>query len=78
MNAAFRGQCSDAPLQTGRVGFEVAVPNPKLKLLDRLREALRLRHYSIQTERALAGRGKAWNSPANKGDFAIHTGYTPG
>jgi hypothetical protein len=26
------------------------VPNPKLKLLDQMREVLRLRHYSIRTE----------------------------
>jgi hypothetical protein len=32
--------------QTGRVGFEAMVPNPKLKV----REVLRLRHYSIRTE----------------------------
>ena len=31
-------------------GFEAVVPNPKLKLLDQMREVLRLRHYSIRTE----------------------------
>lgn len=29
---------------------ELITPNPKLKLLDQLREVLRLRHYSIRTE----------------------------
>jgi hypothetical protein len=27
------------------------MPNPKLKLLEQVREVLRLRHYSIRTER---------------------------
>jgi integron integrase len=31
-------------------GFHVVVPNPKLKLLDQMREVMRLRHYSIRTE----------------------------
>jgi integron integrase len=33
-----------------RRGFEAVVPNPKLKLLDQVREVMRLRHYSIRTE----------------------------
>jgi len=33
-------------------GFEAVVPNPKLKLLDQVREVMRLRHYSIRTERS--------------------------
>jgi hypothetical protein len=37
-------------LQSGRVGYDLVVPNPKLKLLDQVREVLRLRHYSIRTE----------------------------
>ena len=32
-------------------GFEAVIPNPKLKLLEQVREVLRLRHYSIRTER---------------------------
>ena len=28
------------------------IPNPKLKLLDQVREVLRLKHYSIHTERS--------------------------
>lgn len=28
------------------------LPNPKLKLMDQLREVLRLKHYSIRTERS--------------------------
>jgi hypothetical protein len=38
--------------QQGRVGFDKLVPNPKLKLLDQVREVLRLRHYSIRTEQS--------------------------
>jgi hypothetical protein len=39
---------------TGRgaapVGPELIIPNPKLKLLEQVREVMRLRHYSIRTE----------------------------
>jgi integron integrase len=30
---------------------ETVVPNPKLKLLDQIREVMRLKHYSLRTER---------------------------
>ena len=30
-------------------GKELIVPNPKLKLLDQVREVMRLKHYSIRT-----------------------------
>ena len=30
---------------------ETVVPNPKLKLLDQMSEVMRLKHYSIRTER---------------------------
>jgi hypothetical protein len=32
------------------VRIELIVPNPKLKLLEQVREVMRLRHYSIRTE----------------------------
>ena len=43
--------------QKGLHGSGVAVlgkviPNPKLKLLDQVREVMRLKHYSIRTERS--------------------------
>jgi hypothetical protein len=38
--------------QPGRVGFDAVIPNPKLKLLEQVREVLRLRHYSIRTEQS--------------------------
>jgi len=33
------------------VAYETVVPNPQLKLLDQVREVMRLKHYSIRTER---------------------------
>jgi len=33
-------------------GWEKVIPNPKLKLLDQVREVMRIRHYSIRTERS--------------------------
>ena len=35
-----------------RRGFEAVVPNPKLKLMDQVREVMRLKHYAIRTETA--------------------------
>src|SRR5712691_11091490 len=32
------------------VGMELVIPNPKLKLLEQVKEVMRLRHYSIRTE----------------------------
>ena len=32
-------------------GSDLIIPNPKLKLLDQVREVMRLKHYSIRTER---------------------------
>ena len=32
--------------------FESVIPNPRRKLLDPLREVMRLKHYSIRTETA--------------------------
>ena len=33
---------------------DTVVPNPKLKLLDQIREVMRLKHYSIRTEQTYA------------------------
>jgi integron integrase len=41
-------------LPTNPVAFESVIPNPKLKLLDQIREVMRLKHYSIRTERSYA------------------------
>ena len=35
----------------GLGGAELIIPNPKLKLLDQVREVMRLKHYSLRTER---------------------------
>ena len=35
----------------GGVGYDLIISNPKLKLLDQGREVMRLKHYSIRTER---------------------------
>jgi Phage integrase, N-terminal SAM-like domain len=36
----------------GRRSALLITPNPKLKLLDQVREVMRLKHYSIHTERS--------------------------
>ena len=33
------------------VRYESVIPNPNLRLLDQIREVMRLKHYSIRTER---------------------------
>ena len=33
-------------------GSELVIPNPKLKLMDQVREVMRLKHYSLRTERS--------------------------
>ena len=35
----------------GGMGSDLIVPNPKLKLLDQVREVMRLKHYSTRTSR---------------------------
>jgi hypothetical protein len=39
------------PAASGWVARDLITPNPKLKLMDQVREVMRLRHYSIRTER---------------------------
>ena len=33
-------------------GWELVIPNPKLKLMGQVREVLRVKHYAIRTEQA--------------------------
>jgi len=44
------------PFTEGSLGSqrvpERIIPNPKLKLLEQVREVMRLKHYSLRTERA--------------------------
>jgi site-specific recombinase XerD len=51
MQRPYRRQGKLAPACPEPHGFEAVIPNPKLKLLDQVREVMRLRHYSIRTER---------------------------
>jgi len=41
-----------APRRGSAKGWELLVPNPKLKLMDQVREVLRIKHYAIRTEQA--------------------------
>ena len=40
-----------APVCGGMRRSDLITPNPKLKLLDQVREVMRLKHYSLSTER---------------------------
>ena len=66
MTRPYRRQGSTEQSEHGKdaagQGFEAVVPNPKIKLMDQVREALRLRHYSIRTERCYCD----WIKPVHK------------
>ncbi len=38
-----------APGSRPTKGWELVIPNPKLKLIDQVREVLRVKHYAIRT-----------------------------
>ena len=44
--------CQGREWGSGGKVYGQVVPNPKLKLLDQVREVMRLKHYSIRTERS--------------------------
>lgn len=52
------GRQSDQPIPVEckpkeiSAGQELVIPNPKLKLMDQVREVLRVKHYAIRTERS--------------------------
>ena len=50
------GQAAQFMQSAGRVasvkGLELVIPNPKLKLMDQVREVMRVKHYAIRTEQA--------------------------
>jgi Phage integrase, N-terminal SAM-like domain len=50
----YRGQAkrTGATGHTAPKGPELVIPNPKLKLMDQVREVLRVKHYAIRTEQA--------------------------
>ena len=45
------GERSQGQVSQPTVAYETVIPNPKLKLLDPVRDVMRLGHYSIRTER---------------------------
>jgi integron integrase len=47
-----RGAAGGEARYGGALRWDRIVPNPKLKLLDQIREVMRLKHYSIRTERS--------------------------
>ena len=47
-----RRQSEMASTRRSGAGRERVIPNPKLKLLDQVREVMRLKHYSLRTERS--------------------------
>ena len=40
------------PGRGGGRGSELVLPNPKLRLMDQVREVLRVKHHAIRTEQA--------------------------
>jgi hypothetical protein len=51
MENAQSHQCQNGPQGQPVSGdFEAVIPNPKLRLMDQVREVLRLKHYAIRTE----------------------------
>lgn len=50
MSKFWAGQGRKESSHSGRVLGKI-IPNPKLKLLDQVREVMRLKHYSLRTER---------------------------
>jgi hypothetical protein len=54
MTRDWKGQGQRSGKSDGVAGGKVLgliIPNPKLKLLDQVREVMRLKHYSLSTER---------------------------
>jgi integrase len=51
MSKAWTGQGQKGSPGSGERVWARIIPNPKLKLLDQCREVMRLKHYSIRTER---------------------------
>jgi integron integrase len=51
MSRGWAGQGQTGAKKSGDGVWGKVIPNPKLKLLDQVREVMRLKHYSIRTER---------------------------
>jgi integron integrase len=52
MSKGWSGQGQKGIHRSGDEVWGKVIPNPKLKLLDQIREVMRLKHYSIRTERS--------------------------
>ena len=52
MSKGWSGQGQKGIHRSGDGVWGKVIPNPKLKLLDQVREVMRLKHYSIRTERS--------------------------
>jgi len=52
MAQGWQGKKVIAPVSGPAKGWELVIPNPKLKLMDQVREVLRVKHYAIRTEQA--------------------------
>ena len=52
MAQGWQGKKVIAPASGSAKGWELVIPNPKLKLMDQMREVLRVKHYAIRTEQA--------------------------
>jgi hypothetical protein len=52
MGQGWQGKKARVPGAGPARGWELVIPNPKLKLMDQLREVLRVKHYAIRTEQA--------------------------
>ena len=52
MAQGWQGKKVIAPVSGSAKGWGLVIPNPKLKLMDQVREVLRVKHYAIWTEQA--------------------------
>src|ERR1022692_5246179 len=52
MGQGWQGKKAREPGAGPAKGWELVIPNPKLKLMDQVREVLRVKHYAIRTEQA--------------------------
>src|ERR1017187_8965243 len=54
MGQGWQGRKASLPGTGPARGWELGIPNPRLKLMDALREVLRVKHYATWIERVLA------------------------
>jgi hypothetical protein len=50
-SAARAAATAEHAVRAGASRLERIIPNPKLKLMDQVREVMRLKHYALRTER---------------------------